>query len=66
MTLKGEGVDDDIIECLGKWCFTGEVVVLTGNGYKRIDEIEEGELVLSQNIDTKETSFKEGRKSIFR
>jgi len=58
LTLKGEGVADDIIECLGKWCFTGEVVVLTGNGYKRIDEIQEGELVLSQNIDTKEKSLK--------
>lgn len=40
-------------------CFTGETLVATEDGQKRIDEIEVGDLVWSANVETGEVELKE-------
>jgi len=39
-------------------CFTGDTLVMTEKGLKRIDSIQEGDLVLSQNTKTGECDYK--------
>jgi peptidoglycan hydrolase-like protein with peptidoglycan-binding domain len=40
-------------------CFTGDTLVDTTDGLKRIDEIEIGDFVLSKNVETGDTDYKE-------
>jgi intein/homing endonuclease len=60
--LKASGLTDNAaetaIECAGDGCFTGNTLVLTKDGYKRIDEVQQGELVFSKNVETGNTEFK--------
>jgi hypothetical protein len=60
--LKAEGLSDNAIEtaieCVADGCFTGNTLVLTKVGYKRIDKVQQGELVFSKNIETGNTEFK--------
>ncbi|NLD47185.1 MAG: hypothetical protein GX660_08290, partial [Clostridiaceae bacterium] len=64
--LKSEliesGMTDDAAEmalkCLEDGCFAGNTMVLTKSGSKRIDEIQEGEYILSKDINTGEESYK--------
>ena len=45
-------ISDDIdVEIRKGACFTGDTLVLTSSGLKRIDQIKEGDLVLSKNIE---------------
>ncbi|HWQ89117.1 MAG TPA: transglutaminase domain-containing protein, partial [Desulfitobacteriaceae bacterium] len=63
--LKAElctsGISDDAAETALKYleagCFSGETLVHTKGGYKRIDEIYDGELVLAKNVYTGETEY---------
>jgi len=64
--LKSEliesGMTDDAAEmalkCLEDGCFAGNTMVLTKSGSKRIDEIQEGEYILSKDINTGKESYK--------
>ena len=40
-------------------CFTGDTLIATEDGYKRIDEIEEGDLVWAYNVETDELALQE-------
>jgi len=64
--LKSEfvanGMSEDAAETAIKYledgCFSGETIVLTKNGQKRIDEIHDNELVLAKDVYTGETAYK--------
>ncbi|MDD5949293.1 MAG: polymorphic toxin-type HINT domain-containing protein [Lachnospiraceae bacterium] len=43
-------------------CFTGDTVVATEEGFVRIEEIEEGDYVLAENVETGEQEYKKVRK----
>lgn len=47
-----------VIECFGDGCFVGETLIQTSNGLKRIDTIQEGDLVLSKDVKTGEMTYK--------
>ena len=52
-------ISDDIdVEIRKGACFTGDTLVLTSSGLKRIDQIKEGDLVLSKNIETGAVEYK--------
>jgi hypothetical protein len=53
-----ENVAETKLKCLEEGCFTGDTLVVTKNGLKRIDEIIEGELVLSKDVNTGEIDYK--------
>jgi len=65
VALKAElltsGMSDDAAETALKYleagCFSGETLVHAKGGCKRIDEIYDGELVLSKNVYTGETDY---------
>jgi len=46
------------VTALGDSCFTGETLVATENGQKRIDEIQVGDKVWAYNVETGETELK--------
>lgn len=46
------------VESLGESCFTGDTLVSTKDGEKRIDEIKEGDYVYTENIETGEKELK--------
>jgi intein/homing endonuclease len=46
------------VKCLTDGCFTGDTLVRTSQGLKRIDSIQEGELVLSKNTKTGAIGYK--------
>ena len=43
----------------GRWCFTGETLVATREGLKPIEEIREGDYVLSEDVETGEQSYQQ-------
>ena len=54
---KSELTENEIKFCL-EGCFTGNTLVVTKKGLKRIDSIQEGDLILSKNIETEEIEYK--------
>lgn len=60
-TLVAKGMRDKADQILGfciRGCFTAETLILTKNGLKRIDLIQEGEYVLAKDVNTGTTGFK--------
>ncbi|MCX7747060.1 MAG: polymorphic toxin-type HINT domain-containing protein [Clostridia bacterium] len=60
--LKAKGMSEEAAEssmkCLEDGCFTGDTLVLTKEGLKRIDKISEGEFVFSKDVKTGGTAYK--------
>jgi len=54
--LRAGGMTDDAaksaVKCLKNGCFSGDTLVTTKDGLKRIDQIQEGEMVLSKDVNT--------------
>jgi hypothetical protein len=58
MLVSGLNIAMDIITIFAA-CFDGDTPVATETGFKRIDEIQVGDMVWSYNVETREKSLKE-------
>lgn len=59
MIAKGMGDKlDEVWQFCKVGCFSGDILVVTKEGPKRIDEIKEGELVYSKNVNTGDFDYK--------
>lgn len=50
---------DDVLRCIGNQCFSGDTLVSTKDGLKRIDSIQVGEFVLAKDVNTGKIEYKE-------
>ncbi|WP_160680903.1 polymorphic toxin-type HINT domain-containing protein [Clostridium sp. C8-1-8] len=51
-------LSEEAVECLENGCFTGETLVETSTGLRRIDSLNEGDLVLSEDVKTGKQDYK--------
>jgi len=63
--LRAGGMTDDAaksaVRCLKNKCFSGDTLVTTKDGLKRIDQIQEGEMVLSKDVNTGTIDYRQVR-----
>ena len=59
--MSGEAAED-VLKCLEGGCFSGDTFVSIKNGLKRIDEINEGDYVLSKDVNSGTIDYRQVKK----